>query len=201
MGEYTDTGFLKEREIVRKKLDVFLLIDTSGEISIDAVEEIRNQLRDHLAQEQTRQGNLDICISEVIFSETVGWTAENCPILEYVPNPLTIHGRADYTALFRSLNKRMSRKDLLAHEGRRAIPWVFFITDGKPAGELQDRNMALEELKNNGWFHNAFRYVLLIGDSCYDPAAREAVKDFVKRPEEGILAGMELESVFRTVRM
>ena len=80
----------------------------------------------------------------------------------------------------------------MKHTGKIAPPAIMFLTDGGPTDDYESD---LEDLLKNGWFVNASRSAVLLGDAIHDDAAKNAVRRFVEDPDNDIVeAEMSLRS-------
>lgn len=72
----------------------------------------------------------------------------------------------------------------MKHTGKIAPPAIMFLTDGGPTDDYESD---LEELLKNGWFANASRSAVLLGDAINDDDANNAVRRFVEDPDNDIV--------------
>ena len=165
-----------------RKLAVIFVIDCSKSMygaSMNAVNTAMHETMEKL-QHFAATHPVNIYVSILSFTSSVKWELEselmdantglNNQKLE-VRNGLTQYGAA-----YHELNKALNENRIMKHEGKVAKPVIIFMTDGAPDDNYQ---YDLEQLKKNGWFSNAFRNAILMGDAVGKPKAEAAVKEFV----------------------
>lgn len=202
IGETTVVG-------TAKVLHIVFIVDVSGSMQLDgrmvAVNEAFEKMIPALQEVQRQNAsNFEIRISIITFEMDAEWIVEPTPIMEYSHKTIDYTPyRTYYSSAYNALAQRLTSKEefngLFAFDGKRAEPYIMFLTDGFPT-EDDDYEPALEVLLNNGWFKHARRYAVLIGTDAIDnPSAREAVSRFVSTPE-GIIEAKDATDIVSQVQ-
>ena len=137
-----------------KHIACVLLVDVSGSMSGDAIQELNEGLRvfgEALKSDSKAYGCADVCV--VSFGSKVEQVVPFCPAAEYVAPVLTAGGltamnEAVITGLDMIELRKQEYKDVGVDYWR---PWVFLLTDGVPTdNELyQDAQQRLQDALNN----------------------------------------------------
>lgn len=190
LGSYKTAG-------TEKLLVVVFVIDCSQTMEgerIQAVNAALNEVRYKL-QEVKKDNNLDLRIAIMSFTSGVRWELDLADIDEVtLENLRTRPGLTQYGAAFHELNKVLTKDRFMKHVGKKAAPAIMFLTDGEPT---DDYERDLDELLKNGWFVNASRSAVLLGDAIYNDAAKQAVSRFVGDSEDIVGAENSTEIVDR----
>lgn len=184
-----------------KLLVVIFVVDCSKTMSGDRIGAV-NAAMQELKYELTKIKNdnsLDLRIAIMSFASSAKWELEPTPIEEV--NLETIHtrpGLTEYGAAFHELNKVLRKESYMKHTGKIAPPAIMFLTDGEPEDDYQ---LDLDELLKNGWFSNASRSAVLLGDAINNSSARDAVKQFVNDADSDIVAAEESTDIIRNLKL
>ena len=184
-----------------KLLVVIFVVDCSKTMSGDRIGAV-NAAMQELKYELTKIKNdnsLDLRIAIMSFASSAKWELELTPIEEV--NLETIHtrpGLTEYGTAFHELNKVLRKEFYMKHTGKIAPPAIMFLTDGEPEDDYQ---LDLDELLKNGWFSNASRSAVLLGDAINNSSARDAVKQFVNDADSDIVAAEESTDIIRNLKL
>ena len=189
----------------QKNLHMIFVIDDSGSMQnahrMDAVNAALQKMVPELQKIQQKvQGDFTIYLSIMTFDEDPQWVVEPTEIAYYVHSPIEASKYVTYySRAFEELNRKLSRSAFMNQSGKMAAPYIMLLTDGAPTPG-DDYGSALQKLEENGWFHAAQRYAVLIGeDAINDPDARNAVSSFVRSSEEGIIDAADAEAIVENV--
>jgi len=184
-----------------KALLMTFVVDTSGSMAHDGRIEAVNQAFDRmipvLKKQDEENDTYTLYIAIMTFNIGVNWVVTPTKISEYNHAPLQVldNYATRYSLAFESLNEKLSLDNFMDLSGRKARPYILFMTDGAPS-KGDDYLTVLNQLKTtNGWFVNADRYAVLMGSAASDPAAKEVVSVFVDDPREGILTAERAEEI------
>lgn len=198
IGDLPGTG-------TQKNLHMIFVIDDSGSMRnahrMDAVNAALQKMVPELQKIQQKvQGDFTIYLSIMTFDEDPQWIVEPTEIAYYVHSPIEASKYVTYySRAFEELNRKLSRSAFMNQSGKMATPYIMLLTDGAPTPG-DDYESALQKLEENGWFHAAQRYAVLIGeDAINDPDARNAVSNFVRSSKEGIIDAADAEAIVENV--
>lgn len=206
LGSETYTPQEKDISVTgaRKLLNMIFIVDVSGSMEydkkIDAVNEAFTQMIPLLRQQQIDcQSAFEMKIAILAFSNTAEWIVPLMPIMEYNHNEIICtKWQTYYCQAFQELQKKLTRKEYMAHVGKIAEPYIMFMTDGIP---MDNYGPALDALLGNGWFQNSQRFAVLIGkDAINSPAARAAVERFASDPQKGVINAVDAAELAREVQ-
>ncbi len=155
--------------IPRRVMTLFLLIDSSGSMSVNgnmgkvngAIEEMIPLLRD-VSDEQS---DAEIKLAVLEFSSGCQWaTGDDGPVslddLEW--NDMTAGGLTDMGAAFRELDKKLSRKAFMNNAAGNYAPVIILLSDGEPTDDYMS---GLKMLQHNNWFRHAVRVAISVESS------------------------------------
>lgn len=189
-----------------KVLNMIFIVDVSGSMRfegrIEAVNEAFREMIPSLVQIQEESlSEFELRLSIMRFHEISEWHVESVPILEYHHKDIECTEWVTfYSNAFKTLNEKLTRKEFMAGLGKKAQPYIMFLTDGEPTPE-DDYDEALEELKKNDWFGASQRYAVLIGkDTINSESARTAVEKFVSNPVECIINAADAQAIVSEVQ-
>lgn len=172
---------------INKLLVVIFVVDCSRSMDGDRIMAVNAALTEvkSTLQDIKNDRGLDLKIAIMSFTSSVKWELQLTDIDEVSLEKLrTRPGLTAYGNAFHELNKALRKEKFMKHTGKIAPPAIMFLTDGGPT---DDYELDLEDLLKNGWFVNASRSVVLLGDAIYDDAAKNAVRTFVEDPENDIV--------------
>lgn len=184
-----------------KLLVVIFVVDCSKTMSgdrIGAVNAAMEQLKYKLT-EIKNDNSLDLRIAILSFASSAKWELELTPIEEVSLD--TIHtrpGLTEYGAAFHELNKVLRKESYMKHTGKIAPPAIMFLTDGEPEDDYQ---ADLDELLKNGWFTNASRSAVLLGDAINNSSAKDAVSKFVNDSDADIVTAEDSTVIIQKIRI
>lgn len=207
MGKNTYTPDIKTIETmdVEKMLLMVFVVDTSGSMSgnrINAVNEAFEKMIPELKTVQEKAaGEYELRISILQFDYSASWLVEPTPIRDYTHEPITANRwQTHFSAAFEELYEKLSRKNFMEFEGKKAVPYIMFLTDGYPEGDDSFQE-SLDKLMKNGWFNCAQRFAVLIGeDAIESEEARDVVSQFVSNPAEGIINAEDATAIVKEVQ-
>ena len=184
-----------------KLLVVIFIIDCSMTMKGDriaavnaALQELKFKLKD-IKEEH----NLDMKVAVMSFTSSTKWDLQLTPVEEMNLEEIRVRpGLTEYGAAFHELNKVLRKDRFMQHKGKVAAPAIMFFTDGEPTDDYQND---LDELLKNGWFTNASRSAVLLGDAIYNSSARDAVRQFVEDPENEIVAAEDSTVIMQKLNL
>lgn len=170
---------LRPRPCARRRMNMYYLIDTSGSMNHngciqsvnEAMPEIVEILRDVTA------GNKDygdIYLQCIAFSDTAR-LIDPVPVsaADYSWDTLEAYGLTNLAGAFELLDSRM--RDTATEGGSCLRPAVVLLSDGDPDEGWEE---ALERLRDNPMFRDAYRIAIAIGASPANVAMRRALTGF-----------------------
>ena len=170
-----------------KLLVVLFVVDCSRTMDGDRIMAVNAALTEvkSTLQDIKNDNGLDLKIAIMSFTSSAKWELQLTDIDEVSLEKLrTRPGLTEYGNAFHELNKVLRKEQFMKHTGKIAPPAIMFLTDGGPT---DDYETDLEELLKNGWFANASRSAVLLGDAINDDAAKNAVRRFVEDPDNDIV--------------
>lgn len=184
-----------------KLLVVIFIIDCSMTMKGDriaavnaALQELKFKLKDI-----KEENNLDMKVAVMSFTSSTKWDLPLTPVEEMNLEEIRVRpGLTEYGAAFHELNKVLRKDGFMQHKGKVAAPAIMFLTDGEPTDDYQSD---LDELLKNGWFTNASRSAVLLGDAIYNSSARDAVRQFVEDPENEIVAAEDSTVIIQKLKL
>ena len=171
-----------------KLLVVIFVVDCSQTMAGERIQAVNAALREvkSTLQEIKVDNGLDLKIAIMSFTSNARWDLKLTDIDEVtLENLSTRPGLTEYGTAFHELNKVLCKEEYMKHTGKIAPPAIMFLTDGEPTDDYQ---ADLEDLLKNGWFANASRSAVLLGDAIHNDKARNAVSRFVEDPDNDIVA-------------
>ena len=184
-----------------KLLVVLFIVDCSKSMDGDRIMSVNAALTElkPVLQDIKNDNALDLKIAIMSFTSSARWELKLTNIDEVSSMQLgTRAGLTQYGNAFHELNKVLTKEQFMKHTGKVAPPAIMFLTDGAPT---DDYAHDLETLLKNGWFANASRSAVLMGDAINDAKAREAVRSFVGDPDNDIVGAEESTNVIHTIRL
>ena len=170
-----------------KLLVVLFVVDCSRSMDGDRIMAVNAALTEvkSTLQDIKNDNGLDLKIAIMSFTSSAKWEIQLTDIDEVsLENLRTRPGLTEYGNAFHELNKVLRKEQFMKHTGKIAPPAIMFLTDGGPTDDYESD---LEELLKNGWFADASRSAVLLGDAINDDAAKKAVSRFVEDPENDIV--------------
>ncbi len=193
-----------------KTLEMIFIVDNSGSMRaringgktrMEAVNDAFGELVPNLQKKQRDvAGAFQINISILLFNQNPQWAVYSEPVSFFVFNDLPVTEYVTYySRAYGELKAHLSRTKLFNKPGKKSQPYIMLMTDGAPT-EGDDYLSVLNELSGNGWFVQAERYALLIGDDVInDPEARVAVGSFVKDERENIIDATDTKDIIEAI--
>jgi|GEM_PF-2210261 hypothetical protein len=184
-----------------KLLVVIFVVDCSKTMSGDRIGAVNAAMQElkYKLTEIKNDNSLDLRIAIMSFASSAKWELELTPIEEV--NLETIHtrpGLTEYGAAFHELNKVLRKESYMKYTGKISPPAIMFLTDGEPEDDYQ---LDLDELLKNGWFSNASRSVVLLGDAINNSSARDAVKQFVNDADSDIVTAEDSTVIIQKIKI
>ena len=184
-----------------KLLVVIFVVDCSKTMSgdrIGAVNAAMQELKYKLTEIKNDNG-LDLRIAILSFASSAKWELELTPIDQVSLDAIhTRPGLTEYGAAFHELNKVLRKEAYMKHTGKVAPPAIMFLTDGEPEDDYQ---ADLNELMKNGWFANASRSAVLLGDAINNDSAKSAVRQFVNDADEDIVTAEDSTVIIQRIKI
>lgn len=150
--------------IARRSLTIFLCIDTSGSMSGVKIGTVNCVIRELIPQlHQLSDSNADAEISMAVqtFSSNASWALMPTPVENIVWSDLGAAGPTNIDEAFEDLNSRLSRNGFMSSPSGSYSPVIIFMSDGH---STTDYHHALNQLKQNKWFHYAIKAGIGIGE-------------------------------------
>ena len=170
-----------------KLVVVLFIVDCSRTMDGDRIMAVNAALTEvkSILQDIKNNNSLDLKMAIMSFTSSAKWELQLTDIDEVsLQNLTTRAGLTQYGNAFHELNKVLRKEQFMKHTGKVAPPAIMFLTDGGPT---DDYDNDLKKLLENGWFANASRSAVLLGDAINDPKAKEAVSKFVEDPDNDIV--------------
>lgn len=190
----------------QKLLNMFFIVDVSGSMGkegrIQAVNEAFTKMIPSLRQVQNDcMSEFELRIAIMTFDEYARWIVAPTPILEYNHKEIACSQWVTYfSCAFKTFGEKLTRNEYMAHTGKIAQPYIMLMTDGEPT-EGDNYRPELDKLLKNGWFKEAQRFAILIGEDTIDsPLARAAVEKFVSNSKEGIIDAADAVAIAAEVQ-
>ena len=185
----------------QKLLVSIFIVDASRSMENGRIGAVNNALKElkYKLSEIQSDNNLDLRVAIMSFTSSARWEVELTPIDELNFNGIqTRAGLTQYGSVFHELNKVLTKEKFMKHTGKIAPPAIMFLTDGEPD---DDYAYDLDALLKNGWFTNASRSAVLIGDAIYNDSARQAVARFVNNETEDIVAAEDSTMIIQKIQI
>ena len=155
--------------IPRRVMTLFLLIDSSGSMSINgnmgkvngAIEEMIPLLRD-ISDEQS---DAEIKLAVLEFSSGCKWATGNAGAVsldDFDWNDMVAGGLTDMGAAFRELESKLSRNAFMNNAAGNYAPVIILLSDGEPTDDYQS---GLKVLQHNNRFRHAVRIAVSVENS------------------------------------
>ena len=186
---------------VPKMLVVIFVIDCSRTMEGDRIGAVNAAMQEmqYKLSEFKNEYSLDLKVAVMSFASSAKWEISLTPIDEINLQTIkTRPGLTSYGAAFHELNKVLRKEGFMKHTGKTAPPAIMFLTDGEPNDDYHDD---LNDLLKNGWFTNASRSAVLLGDAIDNPAARDAVSHFVKDGNNDIVSASDSTVIIDKIRI
>lgn len=184
-----------------KLLVVLFVVDCSKSMDGDRIMAVNAALTElkPVLQDIKNENALDLKIAIMSFTSSAKWDLKLTNIDEVSSMRIgTRVGLTQYGNAFHELNKVLTKEQFMKHTGKVAPPAIMFLTDGAPTDDYADD---LERLLKNGWFSNASRSAVLMGDAINDNKARDAVRSFVRDPDNDIVGAEDSTNVIQKIRL
>lgn len=184
-----------------KLMVVLFVVDCSRTMEGERIMAVNAALAEikPILQDIRQNNNLDMKIAIMSFTSSAKWEIQLTDIDEVCLKTLqTRPGLTEYGTAFHELNKVLRKENYMKHTGKIAPPAIMFLTDGAPT---DDYKADLDDLLKNGWFANASRSVVLVGDAIYDDAARKAVSGFVEDPDKEIVDAEKSSTIVQKMKL
>lgn len=186
---------------VPKMLVVIFVIDCSRTMDGDRIGAVNAAMQEmqYKLSEFKNEYSLDLKVAVMSFASSAKWEITLTPIDEVNLQTIkTRPGLTSYGAAFHELNKVLRKEGFMKHTGKKAPPAIMFLTDGEPNDDYHDD---LNDLLKNGWFANASRSAILLGDAIDNPEARDAVSHFVNDGNNDIVSASDSTVIIDKIRI
>lgn len=184
-----------------KLLVVLFVVDCSRSMDGDRIMAVNAALTEvkSTLQDIKNDNGLDLKIAIMSFTSSAKWELQLTDIDEVLlENLRTRPGLTEYGNAFHELNKVLRKEQFMKHTGKIAPPAIMFLTDGGPTDDYESD---LENLLKNGWFANASRSAVLLGDAIHDDAAKNAVRRFVEDPDKDIVDAENSTEIIKKIKI
>lgn len=156
---------------VRRVLNLFLLVDTSGSMCGEKIAAVNDAIRNTvpiLEDIDNSNADAELRISVLTFNSSCKWL-QNTPVSLSDFEWQDVHA-GGWTAMGEAcsnLNRKMSRKHgFLNSPSGSYAPVVIMLSDGAPTDDFEK---GINELYSNNWFKHSTRIAIAIGnDACVD---------------------------------
>ena len=164
---------ISDTMLPRRVMTLFILIDSSGSMTIDgnmgkingAIEELIPLLRDI----SDSNADAEIRIAILDFSTECVWMTNGAESLDtFVWNDMKAGGLTNMGAAFHELESKLSRSAYLESATGNYKPVLLLLSDGSPT---DDYKAGLRELAHNNWYKNAVMIAIAVENSAKDMLA------------------------------
>ena len=179
-------------EASRKKMVVFLVIDTSGSMKGERIGAVNNAMPDvidMLAEAGAQKANVDIELALMTFDSDARWvTPMPEPVEEYTYRKITEPaGLTNVGLAFKKLDEVLSRDAFMKSQGGHYAPLLLLVTDGAPT-DPETYPAALNKLKKNAWFKHSSKVVIAVESDATNPDALKMMLQFTGTQEGVVFA-------------
>lgn len=184
-----------------KLLVVVFVVDCSTTMAGDRIGAVNAALQElkYKLTEIKKDNGLDLRLAIMSFTSNAKWDVKLTDIEEVNIEQLhTRPGLTEYGTAFHELNKVLRKDGFMKHTGKVAPPAIMFLTDGEPT---DDYAYDLDELLKNGWFANASRSAVLLGDAISNDSARAAVSRFVSDASTDIVTAEDSTVIMQKINL
>ena len=161
-----------EFSLPRKVMTLFLLVDTSGSMTVNGnigkVNSAIEEMIPLLQEVSNENADAEIKIAVLAFSTGCRWVTHDlsgAPGVESLEsffwNDLEAVGLTDMGAAFVELESKLSRDAFLKSATGAYAPVIILLSDGQPTDDVQP---GLEKLKKNNWYKAATKIALAVDD-------------------------------------
>ena len=169
--------------IAKQKLNIILLIDTSGSMRGNRIQQVNQAVRDikdYLIDLQKENTNVDFYLSLITFGTEAGFykNKESVNIDDFIFDDIKCAGHTNLHCGYEKLGeimKKESQGGIMPDFGG-AAPIILLLTDGHPTGN--DYRKELEKLKHIPWYKAALRYGIAV--ELNDERTNKVLLDFVE---------------------
>lgn len=162
-----------EFSLPRKVMTLFLLVDTSGSMTVNGnigkVNSAIEEMIPLLQEVSNENADAEIKIAVLAFSTGCRWVTHDesgHPGVESLEgffwNDLEATGLTDMGAAFVELESKLSRSAFLKSATGAYAPVIILLSDGQPTDDVQP---GLDKLKRNNWYKAATKIALAVDDS------------------------------------
>ncbi len=151
--------------IQNKKLTVFLVLDTSGNMKADMIGALNNAIPEMIEAFKGYKNSfdLDIDISVLEFNSAAHWICTPTPVHAFSWSNIVSGGLCDLGAALKELNLRLDHllRDSNGCSTQSYYPIFIFLLAGYPTDNYL---LALEKIQNKQWFMQGVKIAFAIGD-------------------------------------
>lgn len=172
--------------IIRRAMVVFFIIDISGSMKgarIGAVNDAIRNILPELKKREATNTNAEIKIAILEFSSSANWrTLSPQSVKNFVYDDIMyVSGGTNFSAAFRALNEKLSRKAFLSSSAGSYTPLIILLTDGKPS-DIALYPEELNKLRRNAWFQYATKAGIAIEEGALSPECKKVLLEFTGNP-------------------
>ena len=155
------------REIPRKEMHIFYVLDTSGSMNDDSKIQKLNECMKECTEalKDLAKSNADAILKIAVleFNSNPRWiTSNGAETLEdFMWSDLKAGGTTDIGAALKELNSKLSRNGFLNSMTGALMPVIIFMTDGHAT---DDYLKSLVDIRTNKWFSRATKIGFAIGE-------------------------------------
>ena len=158
-------NFNNQTEIVRRTLNVFYVLDTSGSMMNEPIAQLNNAMWETvLALKETAARNADalLRIAVLDFNSKVKWMQPNGPedVEDFIWEDLQAGGLTCVGDALKELNSKLSQDAFLNSIAGNYFPIIIFMSDGHATGDYKAQ---LDIIRRNRWFHRATKIGFALG--------------------------------------
>ncbi len=172
---------LKPEGIVRRKMVLFFIVDTSGSMWGTKIQAVNQAVCEVLPElQKMSDGNADALLQVAVlgFDNAAYWlTAEPQNVDAFFWKDLEANGGTNLGDALSKLNEKLSKDGFMGHASGAFAPALFLMSDGCPNDDSYKKE--LEKLRNNNWFKKAIKVACAIGDD----ADCGVLEEFTGTPE------------------
>jgi len=186
------------KEMPRKDLHVFYVLDTSGSMEgakIAALNRAMEECTQALKTLAKSNGDANLKMAVMEFNSQCRWVTFNGPEdlkEDFINEEMNAGGLTEMGAALRELNSKLSRHTWLGSMTGALMPVIIFMTDGFATDDYQD---ALEEIRKNRWFRRGTKIGFALGE---DPDV--AMISSVVGDKEAVIRTTDLELFKRLMK-
>lgn len=182
----------------RRKMTLFLLVDTSGSMAGDKIAQVNDAIENVLPMVQEISDNnadSDIEIAILKFSNSAEWLYEEPKsVSEFIWPGISASGMTAFGDACKALLSKLNKESgFMSSKSGYLQPAIILLSDGGPTQPYRDQ---LENLKNNRYFQHAIKIAIAIGND----ADKNVLCEFTGS-SEAIITVHTLESLKEMIKL